>query len=200
MSKYDVNEWFQSILNECEFINESLAQVESPSYFDNSFEAKRTLNSISMSLQCIGEILKNIDNVTNHKLFKCYKNIDWKGLIQIRDVISHNYIHINSEIVYWTCKNELSDVKAAINDIQNKWNKYYDFIDKPSIYDFNKDYYKITCKINGVSQLSKIVSARTLDDLNKQKINLKMAAFITFIDELFDNYPKIEDKYQFKYK
>lgn len=198
MSKYDFNLWFQYIIEQCEFIEESLQNINDPTYFDNSFKSKKDLNSISMVLQSIGEILKNIDNVTNHNLFKCYNNIDWKGLIQIRDVISHNYININSDIVYWTCKNELPDVKEAICDIHKKWELFYNCIEKPSMYLFNIDKYKITCKINGTPQLSKFVSLRTLEDLNKHKIDIKMAAFITFIDDLFDNSPKILNENKFK--
>lgn len=194
MCKYDFMYWFDYIIDECKFIETNLLSIESPSFFDNSFESIKCLKALSMTLQTIGETLKSIDNVTNRKLLECYKNIDWRGLIQIRDVISHNYIHINSDLVYWTCKTELPDVAKAMVDIKNKWNDLLNKVQSASIYK-SGDVYKVKCSISGVPQLSRVINNNTLSDYNKNKMDKQMVAFITYIDDLFIDSLKIDEVY-----
>jgi len=38
----------------------------------------------------------------------------WSDIIKFREVISHHYIDINSEVVFEICHDELSDLKEKI--------------------------------------------------------------------------------------
>lgn len=74
------------------------------------------LDSISMRLQAIGEIIKKIYN-KNSELFIKYPEIDWKGVINFRDKISHHYVDIDAEEIFFICYNELTKLENTINKI-----------------------------------------------------------------------------------
>jgi len=84
------------------------------SYFTNSNEGMEKLDSICMLFIAIGESIKNIDKITNKKLFSKFSEIDWKGIMGFRDVIAHHYFDIDAEQVYWICKNELEPLTKVI--------------------------------------------------------------------------------------
>ncbi|WP_027389071.1 HepT-like ribonuclease domain-containing protein [Chrysiogenes arsenatis] len=65
------------------------------------------LDSISMRLVAIGEGFKNIDKISEHKLLLSYPNIPWRQVKGIRDIISHHYFHLDSEIIFEICQNEM---------------------------------------------------------------------------------------------
>ena len=65
------------------------------------------LDSISMRLSAIGEGFKNIDKLSNNQLLVNYETIPWKQVKGIRDIISHHYFDIDSEIIYEICENEI---------------------------------------------------------------------------------------------
>lgn len=78
------------------------------------------LESICMLLIAIGESVKKIDKITDKKLFSCYPEIDWKGVMGMRDIIAHHYFDIDATIVFDVIKNYLPDVKYVIDNILTK--------------------------------------------------------------------------------
>ena len=56
------------------------------------------LDAISMQLIAIGEALKNLDKITAESLLPNYSQIDWKKVKGMRDIISHHYFDIDSEL------------------------------------------------------------------------------------------------------
>ena len=73
------------------------------------------LESICMLLIAIGESVKRIDNATNKALLPQYPEIDWKGVMGMRDIIAHHYFDIDAVIVFDVMKNNLPAVKEAID-------------------------------------------------------------------------------------
>ena len=78
------------------------------------------LESICMLLIAIGESVKKIDKITDKKLFSSYPEIDWKGVMGMRDIIAHHYFDIDATIVFDVIKNYLPDVKSVIDNILTK--------------------------------------------------------------------------------
>ena len=68
-----------------------------------------------MLLIAIGESVKRIDKATNKELLSHYPEIDWKGVMGMRDIIAHHYFDIDAVIVFDVMKNNLSSVKTAID-------------------------------------------------------------------------------------
>ena len=73
------------------------------------------LESICMLLIAIGESVKRIDKATNKELLSYYPEIDWKGVMGMRDIIVHHYFDIDAVIVFDVMKNNLPAVKMAID-------------------------------------------------------------------------------------
>lgn len=71
------------------------------------------LDSICMMLIAIGESCKQLDKITEGKLFARYPSIDWKGVKGIRDVMSHQYFDIDAELVFSVCKKHMPELKIA---------------------------------------------------------------------------------------
>lgn len=79
------------------------------------------LESNCLLLMAIGESVKGIDKITHGKLFILYPDIDWKGVMGMRDIIAHHYFDIDAETVYDVVKNELSTLKETVSQIKKDY-------------------------------------------------------------------------------
>lgn len=80
------------------------------------------LESTCMLLIAIGESVKGIDKLTGKTLLSCYSEVDWKGVMGIRDIIAHHYFDLDAEVVYDVVKNHLpvmlETVRKMISDME----------------------------------------------------------------------------------
>lgn len=89
--------------------------ILTPDDFLTTTSGVERLESICMLLIAIGESVKRIDNATNKALLPQYPEIDWKGVMGMRDIIAHHYFDIDAVIVFDVMKNNLPAVKEAID-------------------------------------------------------------------------------------
>lgn len=75
------------------------------------------LDSVCMQLINIGEAIKQIDKITDNKLLIKYNEIDWKSAKGMRDIISHHYFDVDSEIVLNVIRDKLPGMKIVIQKI-----------------------------------------------------------------------------------
>lgn len=75
------------------------------------------LESTCMLLIVIGESIKGIDKITNKELLPQYSEIDWKGAMEIQDIIAHHYFDLDAEIVFNVVKSNLPQMLATIRQI-----------------------------------------------------------------------------------
>lgn len=73
------------------------------------------LESICMLLIAIGESVKQIDKLTNKIWLTSYPEVDWKGVMGMRDIIAHHYFDIDAGIVFEVIKDQLPVVKSTID-------------------------------------------------------------------------------------
>ena len=77
-----------------------------------------------MLLIAIGECVKGIDKITEKKFLPLYPEVDWKGVMGIRDIIAHHYFELDAEIVFHVVKNEfpilLVTIRKMLADILNR--------------------------------------------------------------------------------
>ena len=73
------------------------------------------LESTCMLLLAIGESIKGIDKMTQKQLLFNYPEVDWKGVMGIRDIIAHHYFDIDESIVFDVVKNKLPGMLETIN-------------------------------------------------------------------------------------
>ena len=72
------------------------------------------LDSICMQLINIGEVLKQIDKLTDSKLLPNYPEIDWKKAKGMRDIITHHYFDIDAETIYEVCAEHVPEMKRVM--------------------------------------------------------------------------------------
>ena len=77
------------------------------------------LDSICMQLINIGEVLKQIDKLTDSRLLSKYPGIDWKKAKGMRDIITHHYFDIDAETIYTVCLEHIPAMMAVMKRIQN---------------------------------------------------------------------------------
>lgn len=72
------------------------------------------LDSICMQLINIGEVLKQVDKLTESKLLVNYPEIDWKKAKGMRDIISHHYFDIDAETIYAVCSEHVPHMRKVM--------------------------------------------------------------------------------------
>ena len=116
------------IRDKLEQIEESLqriqrrsASIKSPEDFTANEDNLDRLDAIAMLLIAIGESFKKIDTETNGNYLKKYPEIDWRGVIGIRNVLAHDYFDIDAEEIFKICQRDIpqliSTVQHMLKDI-----------------------------------------------------------------------------------
>lgn len=103
------------------FILETTAKVQTHHDFLTSQDAMVLFNSTCMCLQTIGETIKQVDDRTKGKLFALYPTTPWKQVIGMRNIISHEYLSVDPQIIFATVKVRLhpllTDIRQILTDI-----------------------------------------------------------------------------------
>lgn len=100
-----------------ERILERSETILSPDDFLNTPSGVERMESICMLLIAIGESIKRIDKATGKMLLPQYPEVDWKGVMGMRDIIAHHYFDIDAEVVFDVMKNSLPTVKVTIDSM-----------------------------------------------------------------------------------
>lgn len=66
-----------------------------------------------MTVINIGELIKNITQDTRNK----YPEVQWKAIAGLRDIAAHRYQTLRMEDVYYTMKEDFSELKQQLENI-----------------------------------------------------------------------------------
>jgi len=110
-------EVLRQIFNSTIIIQKRIKPVKSPADLLKNDRNLEKLDSLCMQLITIGESIKNLDKISQKSLIKKYPEFEWKNAMGMRDIISHHYFDINSEIVYQVCKEEIPKLHKVIKKI-----------------------------------------------------------------------------------
>lgn len=91
--------------------------VPSVDYFTDTSVGMEKLDAICMVIIAIGESLKNIDKITGKQLLSQYPEVDWKGAMGMRDIISHHYFDVDAEEIFWVCENNMKPLAVTLKKI-----------------------------------------------------------------------------------
>ncbi|NOQ32095.1 MAG: DUF86 domain-containing protein [Helicobacteraceae bacterium] len=80
------------------------------------------LDSICMQLIAIGQGVKDIDKLTNKKLFVNYATVPWRNIAGIRDILSHNYFNLNAETVFGILGENIDNLITILEKIKEDSN------------------------------------------------------------------------------
>lgn len=113
---------FLDVIECIDIIESRFIEIKTPEDFVESANGVEKLDSIAMRLQVIGEIIGKI-NKTESQLLNQYPEVKWEDIIGMRNVISHAYIEIDHNIIYKTCKTNLSVLKETVQKILIRLNE-----------------------------------------------------------------------------
>ena len=121
MFNYDlVKEVLNQILTASKTVEKRMKSVKSPGDFFKSDRMLEKLDALCMQLIAIGESIKNLDKITKKIFLKKYPGFEWKKAMGMRDIISHHYFDLNSEVVFQVCKEEIPKLINILKQILNE--------------------------------------------------------------------------------
>lgn len=102
-----------------ELVAERASVVKEPNDFLCSSSGMMRLDAICMNLIALGETVKGLDKQTNGLLLKNYPEVYWKGVMGMRDKISHHYFEIDTDVVFRTIEEDIPQMKPVVEKIIN---------------------------------------------------------------------------------
>lgn len=97
-----------------DLIQERSSVVETPNDFLCSPGGMLRLDAICMNLIALGETVKGLDKQTNGQLFANYLEVYWKGVMGMRDKISHHYFEIDTDVVFRTIEEDIPQMLPVV--------------------------------------------------------------------------------------
>jgi len=110
MSKREWKLFVEDILESIELIESYISNMN----FDNFKNDRKTIDAVVRNFEIIGEASRNISDEIKNK----YQNVDWKGMIGLRNRIAHGYFGINLTIIWEIIKQELPPLKEKMKQIK----------------------------------------------------------------------------------
>ena len=110
MSKREWKLFVEDILESIELVESYVANMN----FDDFKNDRKTIDAVVRNLEIIGEAARNISDEIKNK----YQNVDWKGMIGLRNRIAHRYFGINLTIIWEILKQELPPLKEKMKQIK----------------------------------------------------------------------------------
>ncbi|MDD6892198.1 MAG: DUF86 domain-containing protein [Bacteroidales bacterium] len=117
LSEHTCNDLLQFVIHQCEFILHTTRNVKTYHDFLTSMDAMVLFNSTCMCLQSIGETIKKIDDHTQGKFFAHYPETPWKKVIGLRNIISHEYLSVDPQIIFMTVRTRLEPLLQTLRQI-----------------------------------------------------------------------------------
>jgi uncharacterized protein with HEPN domain len=109
-----VAEILRQILASVETVEKRMRPIRKPDDFLKNDRNLEKLDSVCMQLIAIGESIKNLDKVTDKQLLKRYPDFEWTSAMGMRDILSHHYFDLNSEIDFQVAKGEIPKLRSIV--------------------------------------------------------------------------------------
>ena len=118
MDKKNSQELIAFILLSIALIEERFESINERDDFMEDHNGLEKLDAISMRLQSIGEAIKNILKRDEEILTRYAEKGYWSDIVKFREIISHHYIDIDSEIVFDICDEDIKELKEIVLKIE----------------------------------------------------------------------------------
>ena len=109
MSKREWRLYIEDILESIELIRK---YTENMKYTDFNRDRK-TIDAVVRNFEVIGEASKYIPE----EVKKTHQEIDWEGIVGLRNRIAHKYFDVSTSIIWQIVANELPTLKSQMNEI-----------------------------------------------------------------------------------
>jgi uncharacterized protein with HEPN domain len=108
----DYKVYIEDIIKAIENIEEYTRGIS----FEKFLQSRMLQDAVIRNFEIIGEAVKNIPQEEKGK----HKQIDWRGVAGLRDVLIHRYFGVNLSLLWDIIKNKLPDLKNKISTILEK--------------------------------------------------------------------------------
>lgn len=117
ISEEEIKDLLHFAQQQADFILKSTADVRSKQDFLLSMSGMVLFNSTCMCLQSIGEAIRQVDNKTEGKLFSKYPEIPWKQIIGMRNILSHEYLSIDPDLIFDIISQEIEPLRETLGRV-----------------------------------------------------------------------------------
>lgn len=117
ISEEEIKDLLHFAQQQADFILKSTADVRSKQDFLLSMSGMVLFNSTCMCLQSIGEAIRQVDNKTEGKFFSKYPEIPWKQIIGMRNILSHEYLSIDPDLIFDIISQEIEPLKKTLGRV-----------------------------------------------------------------------------------
>lgn len=116
-AKDRIKTYLKVSIEEIDLIEKMSAGIKSPQDFGQSLTGMTVLRACGMSIQYITENFIKIRNKVTADFFSSYKQVPWKAVFGMRNVIAHEYTDIDDEAVFNTIHNDMPVLKETAEKI-----------------------------------------------------------------------------------
>lgn len=116
-AKDRIKTYLKVSIEEIDLIEKMSAGIKSPQDFGQSLAGMTVFRACGMSIQYITENFIKIRNKVTADFFSSYKQVPWKAVFGMRNVIAHEYTDIDDEAVFNTIHNDMPVLKETAEKI-----------------------------------------------------------------------------------
>ncbi len=116
-AKDRIKTYLKVSIEEINLIEKMSAGIKFPQDFGQSITGMTVFRACGMSIQYITENFIKIRNKVTADFFSSYKQVPWKAVFGMRNVIAHEYTDIDDEAVFNTIHNDMPVLKETAEKI-----------------------------------------------------------------------------------
>lgn len=116
-AKDRIKTYLKVSIEEINLIEKMSAGIKSPQDFGQSITGMTVFRACGMSIQYITENFIKIRNKVTADFFSSYKQVPWKAVFGMRNVIAHEYTDIDDEAVFNTIHKDMPVLKETAEKI-----------------------------------------------------------------------------------
>lgn len=79
--------------------------------YDDFFVDSKTQSAVIMQLQVVGELVKKVDESIKEKI-----SIPWKDIAGLRDMVAHQYFHLDLPSIWTSATESIIEVEKEIKN------------------------------------------------------------------------------------